>query len=106
MSAPRPQPRLSKAPHICSACGLPLLQPDSARPEGRGWRVVVNCPSCGWIAEQLLDQDELDRFDVEFANGLAELTAALDYITRINMRSYADRFTAALAKDAILPQDF
>lgn len=106
MSAPRPQFRLPKAPHICSACGLPLLQPESSRPEGRGWRVVLRCPNCEWIAEQTLDQAGLDRFDEEFAKGLADLTAALDHITELNMRAYAHRFTAALAKDAILPQDF
>ena len=54
----------------------------------------------------MLDQRGLDRFDEEFAKGLAELTAALDYITRVNMVEYADHFIAALTEDAILPEDF
>jgi hypothetical protein len=54
----------------------------------------------------MLDQQALDRFDEEFAKGLAQLTAALDYMTLVNMRSYADRFAWALAQDALLPEDF
>ena len=54
----------------------------------------------------MLDLEELDRLEGEHDKGTAELTAALDYITRINMRCYADRFVAALAEDAIVPEDF
>jgi hypothetical protein len=106
MSVPRAVSRPPRAPHICRACGLPLVQPESWRLEGRGWRVVLHCPSCGWIAEQLLDQEAVDRFDEELDRGTAQLTAALDYITQLNMCSYANRFVAALAADAIVPGDF
>ena len=54
----------------------------------------------------MLDQEAVDRFDEELDRGTAQLTAALDYITQLNMCSYASRFVAALAADAIVPGDF
>jgi hypothetical protein len=34
------------------------------------------------------------------------LAAALAQVTRANMQGYVERFTAALAADAVLPEDF
>jgi hypothetical protein len=54
----------------------------------------------------VLDEETFDRFDRELDGGYAELAVALAHITHANMAEYADRFAAALAADAILPEDF
>jgi hypothetical protein len=97
---------LTHSPHVCRACGLPLVQPEEWEPEGRGWRVVLWCPSCGWSAEEVLDQETADRFDVELDRGTGRLVAACERITTLNMRDYTNRFIGALTADAVLPEDF
>ena len=92
--------------HVCRSCALPLVQPQDAERAGRDWHVRLYCPSCGWSGDALLDQGEMDRLDEELDDGFALLAAALAFITRINMQEHAERFTAALAADAILPEDF
>jgi hypothetical protein len=92
--------------HVCRACALPLVQPQDAERAGHDWLVRLYCPSCGWRGEAVLDQDQMDRLDEELDEGLARLAAALDAITRLNMQEYIGRFGAALAADAILPEDF
>jgi hypothetical protein len=54
----------------------------------------------------MLDQGEMDDLDDAVDDGLALLAAALAQVTRANMQDYVERFTAALAADAVLPEDF
>jgi hypothetical protein len=93
-------------PHVCRACGLPLVQADSLVAEGQGWRVALRCPSCAWSAVEVFDAPTLERLDEEIERGMEELMAALARLTEDNMRDYLDRFATALASDAILPSDF
>ena len=92
--------------HVCRCCKLPLVQPEDAERAGRDWLVRLRCPSCGWSGEGVLDQDQMDRLDEELDEGLARVAAALDWVTKLNMQEYAGRFEAALAADAIVPEDF
>jgi hypothetical protein len=94
------------AAHVCRSCALPLVQPQGAERAGRGWLVRLYCPNCGWSGEAVLDQSEMDRLDEELDDGFALLAAALAQVTYANMQEHAERFTAALAADAILPEDF
>jgi hypothetical protein len=98
--------RSPHAPHLCGACGLPLVQPGEWEQEGARWRVVLHCPNCGWESEQLLDRPAVDRFDDELDRGFEQLNAELIRMTDVNMREYIDRFCAGLAANAILPEDF
>ena len=97
---------LRPEPAEIEGCELPLVQPESWTSEGRRWRVVLHCPSCGWSSVQFLDETAVDRLDRELDAGTAQLASTLDYITHINMCDYASRFVAALKADAILPEDF
>jgi hypothetical protein len=92
--------------HVCRSCALPLVQPQHAERAGRDWLVRIYCPSCGWSADALLDQGQMDRFDEELDDGFALLAAALAQLTQANMQEHVERFTAALAANAILPEDF
>ena len=94
------------AAHVCRCCALPLVQPQDAEPAGRDWLVQLYCPSCGWSGAALLDQGQMDHLDEAVDDGFALLAAALAQVTRANMQEYVERFTAALAADAVLPEDF
>jgi hypothetical protein len=98
--------RLAATPHVCRECRLPLVQPDDVTAEGTVWRVSLRCPSCGWAAEELLDEGALRRFDEELDRGTEELVLAARQATEQNMREYTNLFVAALAADALLPADF
>jgi hypothetical protein len=83
-----------------------LVQPRDAERTGRDWLVQLYCPSCGWSGEAVLDQAQMDDLDAAVDDGFALLAAALAHVTRANMQDYAQRFTAALAANAVLPEDF
>lgn len=92
--------------HICGACGEAFVHPDFGFEEGSRWRVFLRCQSCGWLSEQLLDDAALERFEREIDRERALMEKELRRLTRVNMREYLELFTAALAVDAILPEDF
>ena len=92
--------------HVCRFCTLPLVQPQDAERTGRDWQVELYCPSCEWSGEALLDQGQMDALDEAVDDGFALLAAALAQVTQANMQEYVERFTAALAADAVLPEDF
>jgi hypothetical protein len=99
-------PTSEPTPHVCRGCTLPLVQPQRVVAERASWRVFLRCPSCGWTAEELLDEPALKRLDEELERGTQELILAMRHVTDLNMREYVTRFAAALAADAIVPADF
>jgi hypothetical protein len=106
MSTLRTATGQTAAAHVCRLCTLPLVQPQDAVRAGRDWLVQLYCPNCGWSAEAMLDQGQMDDLDEALDAGFAMLAAALAQVTRANLEEYAERFTAALAADAVLPEDF
>jgi hypothetical protein len=106
MSASRTATGQAAGAHVCRLCRLPLVQPQDAERTGRDWLVELYCPSCEWSGEALLDQGQMDALDEALDDGFALLATALAQVTRANMEEYAGRFTAALAADAVLPEDF
>jgi hypothetical protein len=106
MSASRSATGRTAGAHVCRLCTLALVQPQDAARTGRDWLVELYCPSCGWSGEALLDQAQMDDLDAAVDDGFALLAAALAYVTQANMQEYVERFTAALAADAVLPEDF
>jgi hypothetical protein len=106
MNASRTATGRTAGAHVCRLCTLPLVQPQDAERTGRDWLVELYCPSCDWSGEAQLDQGQMDDLDAAMDDGFALLAAALAQVTRANMQEYAGRFTAALAADAVLPEDF
>ena len=106
MSASRTATGRTAGAHVCRLCTLPLVQPQDAERTGRDWLVQLHCPSCGSSGEALLDQGQMDALDAALDDGFALLAAALAQLTQANMHEYVERFTAALAADAVLPEDF
>ena len=93
-------------PHACVSCDRPFVNPEFGVAEGSCWRVLVRCLSCGWSGEQILDEKELESFEREIDDEITQIERDLKRLTQQNMREYCDLFVAALAADAVLPEDF
>ena len=108
--APRPAP--GHAPehtdlHVCPACDKHLVYPvqwEEASPTH--WEVELRCPNCEWLTVGQFDQETVDRFDEELDHGTEALVRDLKRLTRANMEEEVERFSSALASDAIWPMDF
>ena len=93
--------------HMCPECDKPLVYPvqwEEASPTH--WEVQLRCPNCEWLTVGLYDQETVDRFDEELDHGTEALVRDLKRLTRANMEEETERFTSALASDAIWPMDF
>jgi hypothetical protein len=93
--------------HICPDCDKYLVYPvewEEASPTH--WEVQLRCPNCEWATVGLFDQETVDRFDEELDRGTEALVRDLKRLTRANMEEESERFSSALASDAIWPMDF
>jgi hypothetical protein len=93
--------------HVCPECDKQLVYPvewQEASPTH--WEVLLRCPNCEWQTVGLYDQETVDRFDEELDHGTEALVRDLKRLTAANMEEEAERFSSALASDAIWPMDF
>lgn len=93
--------------HVCDNCDSELVYPtrwDEAGPDA--WHVVLRCPDCEHVREGVFAQRTVDDFDEQLDVASDALTSDLRRLTRANMAADVDAFVAALAADAILPEDF
>lgn len=93
--------------HVCRQCSSELVYPTGWEEVGsRTWQVTLRCPSCEELREGVFTQDAVDAFDERLDEGTSALAADLRRLTQANMVDELERFIAALAVDAILPEDF
>ena len=93
--------------HLCTQCDSELVYPTAwEEASGRSWQVTLRCPDCEQIREGVFSQDAVDAFDERLDAGTGALAADLRRLTQANMVDELERFAAALAADAILPEDF
>jgi hypothetical protein len=93
--------------HVCLDCGSELVQPvawDEAGPES--WSVLLHCPNCDVYREGVFSQVCVEAFDEVLDNGADALARDYKRLTRSNLMDEIERFTSALAADAVLPEDF
>jgi hypothetical protein len=93
--------------HECPECDRALVYPvewEEASPTQ--WEVLLRCPNCEWSDLGIFDQTVVDRFDEELDRGTEALVEDLTRLQRANMEDEIERFTSALASDAIWPMDF
>ena len=93
--------------HVCPDCAKTLVYPvewEEASPTH--WEVRLRCPNCEWSTVGLYGQETVDRFDEKLDHGTEALVRDLKCLTRANMEEEVERFTCALASDAIWPMDF
>ncbi len=100
-------PRTETDLHVCRACDSELVYPTAWEEDSReSWRVTLRCPECETTRRGVFDQDSVEAFDDVLDAGTDELSADYRKLMRANMAEEVDRFAAALAADAILPEDF
>ena len=93
--------------HVCPECAKHLVYPvEWQEASATHWEVRLRCPNCEWQTVGLYDQETVDRFDEELDRGTEALVRDLKRLTRANMEEEAERFSSALASDAIWPMDF
>jgi hypothetical protein len=106
-----PLPRIPVEPiedlHVCPECDRALVYPvEWEEVSPTHWEVLLRCPNCEWGELGVYDQMTVDRFDEELDLGTEALMRDLQRLTKANMEEETERFTAALAADQILPEDF
>jgi len=93
--------------HVCPACEKVLVYPvEWEEASSTHWEVQLRCPNCEWLSVGLFDQEAVDRFDERLDHGTEALVLDLKRLTHANMEEELDRFSHALASDAIWPMDF
>jgi hypothetical protein len=93
--------------HICPECERKLVYPvEWEESSPTHWEVELRCPNCEWTTVGNYDQETVDRFDEQLDYGTEALVRDLKRLTRANMEDEIERFTSALASDAIWPMDF
>jgi hypothetical protein len=93
--------------HECPECDRTLVYPvewEEASPTQ--WEVLLRCPNCEWTHVGVFDQAVVDRFDEQLDRGTECLVEDLMRLTQANMEDEIERFTYALASNAIWPMDF
>ena len=99
--------RSTRGMHVCPSCSSEMVQPVNWFEQGDGaWHVDLRCPECEWWGRGSYSQPEVDRFDEELDRGGQRLIEDLKALTRANMEEEAEHLAAALATEAILPEDF
>ena len=93
--------------HVCPECGSDFVYPLDWKQSGETrWSVDLRCPECEWHGSGVYDQEVLDRFDIELDAGTSAVIDDLADLTRANMEDEAERFSAAIRGDLVLPEDF
>jgi len=93
--------------HVCPDCDGGLVYPvDWAEIDRASWEVSLRCPNCEWSHTGVFDQETVERFDEELDRGTDSLVDDLKRLIHANMEEQIDRFSHALARDHILPEDF
>jgi hypothetical protein len=93
--------------HVCPACESQLVQPVAWSEAGEAkWELLLSCPNCFWAHEAVFPEDEVHALEEELDQGLEDMLRDLQRLTQANMADEVERFSAALAADHILPEDF
>jgi hypothetical protein len=93
--------------HICPDCDARLVYPVHWTEVDRAsWEVTLRCPNCEWLHTSVFDQETVERFDEELDRGTDSLVDDLKRLIHANMEEDIERFSHALARDHILPEDF
>jgi hypothetical protein len=93
--------------HVCPDCDARLVYPVHWTEVDRAsWEVTLRCPNCEWLHTGIFDQETVERFDEELDRGTDSLVDDLKRLIHANMEEDIERFSHALARDHILPEDF
>ena len=92
---------------LCPECDRDMVQPASYEPLwGDRWLIARICPNCGWEHEGVFPHAALREFEEHLDEVDDRLWDQLVRIQQDRIDSEVAVFAAALACDAILPEDF
>jgi hypothetical protein len=92
---------------LCRTCRSELGYPRRCRRLGNDlWELELRCPECDDVWRAQGSTREIEGFDRTLAAGRAVIERHLREIDRLEREAEIDRFSRALAADAILPEDF
>ena len=112
-AAAEPCPRMRRTPRppidltICGVCDCPFVQPvdwDEAGP--RHWKLELRCPNCEAHGTVVVGDEVVDHYDLVLERGSAELARSLHELVESGIDDEVERFSTALQRDLILPEDF
>jgi hypothetical protein len=104
MPTPTPSGRGLEA---CPDCASGLVYPiDWHEADSGNWELELRCPECDDVWRAQGCTREIEGFDRTLAAGRSVIERHLREIDRLEREDEIDRFTRALAADAILPEDF
>jgi hypothetical protein len=93
---------------VCAGCTRPFVVPDTVLDvldDGR-FLVELRCTNCGLVIVGAHDEAALEDLDRRLDAVTGDLQASLGVLDLVDELERIDRFAAALAADAILPEDF
>ncbi len=103
----RPRAEAQQDLHVCIECSCEFVYPVQWEETGPvNWTVLLHCPNCQLYREGVFAQDTVEAFDEELDRGASMLERDYARLVHANMSQEIDLFVAALAADAILPEDF
>ena len=92
---------------VCAECSCAMVFPAEWQEAGpEDWSVTLCCPNCGHERDGVFSQYNVELFDEQLDEGSDVLARDYRRLLRSNLVEEIDRFAAALAADAILPEDF
>jgi hypothetical protein len=96
-----------RALHKCPTCHSELVQPISWAESAKDrWELELECPNCWWTETGTYERERVEALEDTLDEGLAEILGDLQRLTQANMSEEIDRFSDALRRDLILPEDF
>ncbi len=109
MAGPAPlAPGDHDGPHRCPACDRAFVEAGDERDVASADAVLVSlrCVNCGWTAGVTRTPAELAWLDRQHEGARADLEWTLEILWLANEEHAIGCFAAALAADAVLPEDF
>jgi hypothetical protein len=102
-----PEEAVKSGLHVCPICDSELVQPVAweETPDAR-WELTLSCPNCWWSGDGIYDREQVQEFEDELDEGLADMLRDLQRLAQANMTDEIERFVAALKADHVLPEDF
>jgi hypothetical protein len=91
----------------CPTCASRLIQPlEIHRFHDGVCHVERRCPECGWYGGDLFSALAVIRFEAGLEAARASIADLLRAVEQARMAADIERFTVALARGEVLPEDF
>jgi hypothetical protein len=91
---------------LCPSCGSRFVQPVRWDERHDGFAVLLRCPECERLEEDVFDDGTLERYDIALDAATDALVRDHRALSLSNLAEEIERFAAALHAGHVLPEDF